>query len=170
MRTVILLACFSPARKLRWPCGRKLFTCRAGETAPDAEYQARPLQLIGFAIGFTCATTAICGSGGFCAGLSSFLGCPLRRKGVKSLQFCGGASHEPTFSTIAFDSCCSGVPDLQAARGCCGLANPDQGADQTVPCHREGGEQPAVRERHHRHLASYAFRRHGYPRCLFPSY
>ena len=36
--------------------------------------------------------------------------------------------------------------------------------------HRQDCRQSAGLERHHRHLAAYAIRRHDYPRCLFPAY
>src|SRR6266403_5642334 len=49
--------------------------------------------------------------------------------------------HESTFPALAFDSCRVGVSDLRTFRGCCGRDHPDQGADQAVPPHRQGGAQ-----------------------------
>src|SRR6266571_5298884 len=38
--------------------------------------------------------------------------------------------HEPTSSALGrVDSCRGGMSDLPTLRGCCGRANPDQGAD-----------------------------------------
>src|SRR6266404_6742846 len=57
--------------------------------------------------------------------------------------------HEYTLPTLAFDPCRGGVPDLRTLRGCCGRDHPDQGADQAVPSHRQGGAQSSGQERRH---------------------
>src|ERR1700686_3017002 len=80
------------------------------------------------------------------------------------------SSHEPTLSAPAFVSCRGRVSGLRAVRGCRGRAKPEHGADQAVPCHRQGGQESRGQERQHPHLASYAVGRNDYPRRLFPTY